>query len=338
MPQVELEFQVDEVAHEVVRLRIALANVYFLGRPRNADDVEAASAAAPWVLVDAGLAMGAAEILRVAADLYGVESRPAAIILTHGHFDHVGALDALLAVWDVPVYAHTAELPFLTGRADYPAPDPTVGVGVVARLAPSVAEAGVDLGTRVRALPSTGRVPGMPAWRWIHTPGHSPGHIALFRSSDRLLLAGDAMATTNQDSIYSALVQPRYLTGPPAYFTIDWIKAEASVATLASLKPSVLAAGHGDPLSHAGLAADCAALVRDFNTTIRPTHGRYVVRAAFADEEELPIRAPSHRRVRWGTLSGVAAATFAGTWLYRRFGRRSASQAEPPTPEEGNQV
>ena len=41
----------------------------------------------------------------------------------------MGALEALLAVWDVPVYAHTAELPFLTGSADYPPPDPTVGGG-----------------------------------------------------------------------------------------------------------------------------------------------------------------------------------------------------------------
>jgi len=36
---------------------------------------------------------------------------PAAIVLTHGHFDDVGALPALVEQWPVPVYAHSAEMP-----------------------------------------------------------------------------------------------------------------------------------------------------------------------------------------------------------------------------------
>jgi glyoxylase-like metal-dependent hydrolase (beta-lactamase superfamily II) len=319
------EFQLDEVATEVARLRIGFANVYFLGHPQEAATGNGAkSDSVSWVLVDAGMAMGAAEILRVAADRFGVNARPAAIILTHGHFDHVSGLAALLAVWDVPVYAHTAELPFLTGRLDYPSPDPTVAGGIMVRLTPAVPEAGVDLGERVRALPASGRVPQAPDWRWIHTPGHSPGHISLFRAFDRMLLAGDAVSTTSQESIYGSLAQPRVLSGPPAYFTIDWDKAERSVATLASLRPAVVAAGHGEPIGNATLPTDFATLARDFNQRTRPTHGRYVVQPAFPDDEttqSLPLSARS-RRARWGTLSGVAAATFAGTWLYRRFGRR----------------
>jgi glyoxylase-like metal-dependent hydrolase (beta-lactamase superfamily II) len=306
-------------------VRTAFVNVYFLGRPGPAKSTNAARANSnQWVLVDAGLAMGAAEILSIAANRFGVESRPASIVLTHGHFDHVSGLDALLAVWDVPVYAHTAELPFLTGRADYPSPDPTVGGGIVGRLAPLVPETGIDLGDRVRALPLNGRVPDMPGWRWIHTPGHSPGHVSLFRPVDRVLIAGDAVATTDQESVYGSLTQRKTIAGPPAYFTIDWDKAERSMATLASLRPTVLAAGHGEPVAHLTLAADFAALARDFDSRVRPTHGRYVVKPAFAEDDpalELPLSARGSR-VRWGALSGVAAATFAGTWLYRRFGRR----------------
>src|SRR5262245_8738325 len=126
------EYAVEEVASDVVRLRIAIVNVYLVGLRR----ATTSGSTSEWVLVDAGLPHGAAEILRVAAERFGVESRPSAIVLTHGHFDHVGALEALLAVWDVPVYAHAAELPFWTGRSDFPPPGATVAPAVVARLAP----------------------------------------------------------------------------------------------------------------------------------------------------------------------------------------------------------
>src|SRR5688572_2854808 len=121
MAQQQMDDAIEELTPDLARLRIAFVNLYFAGAP---------GVSAPWALVDAGLAVGAATILRVAAERFGVDARPAAIILTHGHFDHVGALEALLGVWDVPVYAHTAELPFLTGSADYPPPDLTVGGGL----------------------------------------------------------------------------------------------------------------------------------------------------------------------------------------------------------------
>jgi glyoxylase-like metal-dependent hydrolase (beta-lactamase superfamily II) len=312
------EYAIDELTADLVRMRIGFVNVYFVGAP--------GGDATPWALVDAGLAMGAARILEVAGERFGVDSRPAAIILTHGHFDHVGALEALLAVWDVPVYAHTAELPFLTGRGDYPPPDPTVGGGLMTRLSPLFPERGINLGERVRPLPSTTDVPGMVGWQWIHTPGHAPGHVSLFRASDRVLIAGDAVATTRQESMYAVLTQRQELNGPPAFFTIDWDKAERSVATLASLKPAVIAAGHGEPLRGDTLPDDLTALARDFRHRVRPNEGRYVKHPAITDDEGVvALPAPSKSGgVRWGTLSGVAAATFAGTWLYRRFGRRNS--------------
>jgi glyoxylase-like metal-dependent hydrolase (beta-lactamase superfamily II) len=237
----------------------------------------------------------------------------------------VGGLEALLRVWDVPVFAHTAELPFLTGRANYPSPDPTVAPGILARFSPPIPEAGIDLGDRVRPL-TGGRVPGLPDWRWIHTPGHSPGHVSLFRTSDRLLIAGDALATTSQRAIYSAMEQPQELAGPPAYFTIDWDKAEASFSTLASLRPTAVAAGHGETIKDASLPVELAVRARNFEVRVRPAHGRYVLQPALVDDDQSARVAARRRSVRWGTLSGVAAATVAGTWLYRRFGRRQAGE------------
>jgi glyoxylase-like metal-dependent hydrolase (beta-lactamase superfamily II) len=316
--QQEREHDLEELTPDLARLRIAFVNVYFAGSARRGP-------AMPWALVDAALSFGAAQILAVAAERYGPEVRPSAIILTHGHFDHVGALEALLGVWDVPVYAHTLELPFLTGRSDYPPPDPTVGGGLMARLSPLFPQRGIDISGRVKPLPSNGDVPGMPGWRWVHTPGHAPGHVSLFRASDRTLIAGDAVTTTRQESVFAVATQRKELHGPPAYFTIDWDKAADSVATIASLKPLLLATGHGEPMRGASLPEELAAMSRDFDRRERPRRGRYVRQPVATDEEGVVILPPAlpSRGVPWGTLSGVAAAAMAGTWLYRRFGRRT---------------
>ena len=315
------QYDIEELTPDLARLRIAFGNVYFLGSP---------GPTSQWMLVDAGLAMGAAQILRVAAERFGDDTRPEAIVLTHGHFDHVGALEPLLAVWDVPVYAHTLELPFLTGRADYPPPDPTVGRGLMARLSPLFPERGINLGDRVRPLPADGSVPGAPGWQWIHTPGHSPGHVSLFRPADRTLVAGDAVTTTRQESAFAVLTQREELNGPPAYFTIDWRKAHGSASALAALRPSLLATGHGPPMRGPVMMTSLAAVARDFETRARPRRGRYVQAPAVTDERgviALPPP-PRSRGIRWGALSGVAAAAFAGTWLIRRYGRHSRMTRE----------
>jgi glyoxylase-like metal-dependent hydrolase (beta-lactamase superfamily II) len=49
----------------------------------------------------------------------------------------------------------------------------------------------INLGNHVQSLPDDGTVPFLTNWQYVNTPGHTPGHISLFRVKDRVLIAGD---------------------------------------------------------------------------------------------------------------------------------------------------
>ena len=116
----------------------------------------------------------------------------------------------------------------------------------------------------------------MPAWRWIHTPGHSPGHVSLWRESDRTLIVGDAFITTTAESVYATAVQSAEMHGPPRYFTIDWERAKTSVDRLASLNPDLVVSGHGRAMRGPDMSAALQALSHNFLTLAVPPQGRYV--------------------------------------------------------------
>ncbi len=265
-----------EVAPDLAYKRLAIVNVAFYGLPGAGDR--------GWLLIDAGLSGTAGQIAHAAAERFGADARPAAIIMTHGHFDHVGALKELAERWGAPVYAHTLERPYLDGTAAYPPPDPTVGGGLMSLMSPLFPREPIDIGARLRLLPQDGSVPAMPGWRWIHTPGHAPGHVSLWRESDRTLIAGDAFVTTAQESVYAAATQRPEMHGPPMYFTPDWASAKSSVERLAMLEPEVAVTGHGRAMQGAEMRAALHTLARDFDRVAVPDHGKYVLHPATAAE------------------------------------------------------
>ena len=255
-----------EVLPDLICHTVQIVNICLVGNPETGD----------FVLVDTGMPESANEIISVVEERFGANSRPKAIILTHGHFDHVGAVVDLVKHWEVPVYAHELEMPFLTGQKSYPEPDPTVEGGAVAKMSPMFPNEPIDLGNNIKTLPSDGTVPHMPGFRWIHTPGHAPGHVSLFREGDRALIAGDAFVTVKQEYLYKVLTQEQEISGPPRYLTTDWKAAKESVIKLEALNPAVAVTGHGLPMSGELLTNSLQKLVKEFDQIATPDYGKYV--------------------------------------------------------------
>ena len=302
------------VTGDLAYLRTVLVNVYFSGLPGAGDR--------NWVLIDAGIPGHAHAIAEAAARRFGPVARPSAILLTHGHFDHVGSLEKLAEMWDAPVFAHELELPYVTGRSPYPPPDPTVGGGLLAAMAWMFPRGPIDLGGRARRLPEDGSVPFMPGWRWVHTPGHTPGHVSFFRESDRTLIAGDAFVATKQESALAVLEQRREIHGPPAYYTPDWPCARRSVEELAKLEPALAATGHGLPIGGETLRDGLRALVRDFDEVAVPKHGRYARHPAIADANGVVSVPPEKPGLPVGLAFGLGAGVLAGLAIRSLVGGR----------------
>jgi glyoxylase-like metal-dependent hydrolase (beta-lactamase superfamily II) len=316
----EIMADVERAARGVNRLRTLLVNSYFVS--------ESDGRTSPWVMVDAGLPGYARAIRRAAERLF--ERPPSAILLTHGHFDHVGGLPQLADWWDVPVYAHALELPYLTGKSAYPPADPTTGGGLFARAA-RFHPRRIDLSSRIRVLPADGSVPIVTEWQWLATPGHTSGHVSFFRESDRTLIAGDAVATTRQESLASVIRQRERVWRPPAYYTTDWDAARRSIERLAALEPNLLAAGHGHVLSGEPMRASLRDLVNNFDL-VMPSRGRYVPYPAIADETgvvHLPPRVESRVGTRIALAAGAAAAAIAVIAIARRRPTEHAYSRRP---------
>ena len=243
-----------DLAPGVSGLRIAFVNVF--GVSHGTGD---------WTLIDTGLPFSAHYIRKWAEDTYGVP--PAAIVLTHGHFDHVSGAAELAGGWDIPIYAHPREFPYLTGVESYPKPNVGAGGGLMSWLSPFYPRGPVDIADRLRAFTPNGDAhpSPLPGWHVIPTPGHTPGHVSFFRPSDSMLLAGDALCTTKPESFFeAALAQQPELNGPPAYFTWDMDLAAQSIQHLASLQPQILAPGHGHPTAGGAVTEQLEHFAREF--------------------------------------------------------------------------
>lgn len=171
-----------------------------------------------------------------------------AIVLTHAHVDHAGSVAALAAEQNVPVW---------TGAADKEATetgDPVPGAPLQRPVLRTIGGyLGSFDGTDVARTLTEGDEIG-PGFTVLDTPGHSPGHISLWRASDRTLICGDVFNNMNLITTVPGLHQP------PSLFNVDSARNRESERKLAALSPTTMAVGHG-PVLRDGTAAKLQAFI-----------------------------------------------------------------------------
>ncbi len=94
----------------------------------------------------------------------------------------------------------------------------------------------------MRNISQGGSISALSGCRWIHTPGHSAGHVLLWREVDRALIAGDAVVTVASESAYATATQ---IHDPAKYFHPAWVTSKRLADELASLEPEIVVTGHG---------------------------------------------------------------------------------------------
>jgi glyoxylase-like metal-dependent hydrolase (beta-lactamase superfamily II) len=179
------------------------------------------------VLIDSGIRSSYTTIKKV------LEKKPVyQHILTHAHADHQGCSDQICADFEIPLLCHPGEV-FRTETGmvtnDYPTPQHWV-----AKLQQKY---WAGQGHKVeRTIVENDKIGNFQV---IETPGHSAGHISLFRERDGVLIIGDAATNMN------LLTTATGLRLPPNIFTSDQQCNIKSLQKLVKLNPAIICFGHG---------------------------------------------------------------------------------------------
>ncbi len=302
------------VAPGVWRIKDLFVNMYLIHNPSNNK----------WVLLDTGLSTSANKIKKVAEHLFWPESHPAAIVLLTPISIIPAHLRKLADEWDVPIYAHSLEKPYLTGASSYPPPDPSVGGGLMSLMSFVYPKRPIDVSDRLVILPEDGTIPVLPGWRYYHTPGHAPGHISLFRQSDRLLLAGDAFVTTNQESAIAAITQTRVLC-----MVLQNISRTTGARRKGLLKYLPLSSRRSllPAMGSLWRAKSCEkpfiTWLDNFRELAVPRSGRYVDEPALVNQEGVQYVPPSNNRNLILAVAGITAAAVVGFLIAKNRKRLS---------------
>ncbi len=229
---------IEQVADGTYRFRDGLVNSYLL---EDGGEVTVVDAAWPrsWPR------------LKREVESLGPKSSVVAILLTHGHPDHLGSAEKARRSWEVPVLTHRDEIGRVTGKAKGSSP-----FTLVPGLLPLLWRPGVSgfvihatahgfmtprWVAEVSGFEEGGELdlPGGP--KVVFTPGHTQGHCSFHLPDRGVLIAGDALVTLD---VLTREVGPRLL---PDALNVDSAQARTSLGRLAGIDADVLLPGHGEP-------------------------------------------------------------------------------------------
>lgn len=200
------------------------------------------------VLIDAGMDSKGQDMLAGLAYISEPVSSVKALLLTHWHNDHAAGAQYLQQKYQIPVYYHPQETPYLTrqtarqglrGRVSLGLPEwgPFVlAKGLLGEAIPDAVEANVfaNEGDQI-----------FNQFEILHTPGHTPGHLAFYYPAEKALFAGDALAVIGQ--------KIRFMARP---VTPDLPQARASILHALDREILLICPGHRKPL-HTDVPAQC---------------------------------------------------------------------------------
>jgi len=206
-------------------------------------------------VVDAGVPTAWKPMLAALGAVGRTPAHVRALVLTHGHFDHLGFAERARSELGVPVYVHEDDVPltrhplqyaherartpyFLTQVRAFP---------IVAALLRSRAFWPAPVGEVARYTGGTLPVPGSPAV--VPTPGHTLGHSALYFPDRDATIAGDAVVMLDP---YTAKRGPKIVAGAA---TADSVRALRTLDALAETGASTVLSGHGEPWRGGAAAA-----------------------------------------------------------------------------------
>jgi hydroxyacylglutathione hydrolase len=153
------------------------------------------------------------------------------VALTHCHPDHQGVVGAVCRRFGAELACHEYDAPAMEGRAGM---GPLNGIGWLGRW--TIAGPPHPVARRLQDGDTVG------AFRVLHAPGHTPGHVIYFRERDRVAIVGDVLAHRHM------LTGKVHLIEPPWMFSSDPRRNRVSMRLLAELRPAVVCFGHGPPL------------------------------------------------------------------------------------------
>jgi glyoxylase-like metal-dependent hydrolase (beta-lactamase superfamily II) len=181
------------------------------------------------VLVDSGARFS---VRRLLAAVGGLDLRAHAV--THAHFDHVGSSHAICEHFGIPLWCGDGDREAVeSGDLSRILPKPRSWVAAIGK---PFAGPGHPVS---RTLEEGDEVGGFVA---IACPGHTPGHLAFWRESDRALVLGDVVFHRNPVTLRKGLTEPFEAATKDPRMNRD------SARKLAALEPAVVCFGHGSPL------------------------------------------------------------------------------------------